>query len=57
MNNNQMGRFLYELKKTKAREQEMEKRKHMMENAGSTTRDAGRNALHDDQEAWEENRL
>ncbi len=57
--NNQMGRFLYESKKTKAREEEMERKKQTHGNAGSMTtmRDARRNALRDDQEAWEENRL
>lgn len=55
--NNTMGRFLYESSKTKAREEEMEKRKQMLGHAGSTMRDARKNALLDDQEAWEENRL
>lgn len=55
--NNQMGRFLFESEKTKAREEEMRMRKHTLGNAGSTMRDARRNALRDDQEAWEENRL
>ena len=52
-----MGRFLYESKRTKAREEEMEKRKQKLGSTGSTIRDARRNALLDDQEAWEENRL
>ena len=57
--NTQMGRFLYESEKTKAREKEMERKKQTQGNAGSMTtmRDARKNALRDDQEAWEENRL
>ena len=58
-NNQNMGRFLFESNKTKARQEEMEKRKQILGSAGSTTtlRDARRNALRDDQETWEENRL
>ena len=57
--NTQMGRFLYESEKTKAREKEMERKKQTQGNAGSMTtmRDARKNALRDDQEAWEENWL
>lgn len=46
-----MGRFLFENAKTKAREEEMEqKRRHQRFNPRKS-------ALQDDQEAWEENRL
>eukprot|EP00980_Cylindrotheca_fusiformis_P019320 scaffold6638_cov127-Cylindrotheca_fusiformis.AAC.4 len=45
-----MGRFLFENAKTKAREEEMEKKRRNRFNPK-------REAMQDDQEAWEENRL
>jgi pre-mRNA-splicing factor ATP-dependent RNA helicase DHX38/PRP16 len=45
-----MGRFLFENAKTKAREEEMEKKRQQRYNPRKS-------ALQDDQEAWEENRL
>jgi pre-mRNA-splicing factor ATP-dependent RNA helicase DHX38/PRP16 len=45
-----MGRFLFENAKTKAREQEMEKKRQNRYNPRKS-------ALQDDQDAWEENRL
>jgi len=56
-----MGRFLYESAKTKLREQEMEKQRNEnaagVVNPANTLRFAKRNALKDDQEAWENSRL
>lgn len=56
-----MGRFLYESAKTKLREQEMEKQRNEnaagVVNPANTLRYAKRNALKDDQEAWENSRL
>jgi pre-mRNA-splicing factor ATP-dependent RNA helicase DHX38/PRP16 len=45
-----MGRFLFNNSKTKAREEEMEKKRQQRYNPRKS-------ALQDDQEAWEENRL
>jgi pre-mRNA-splicing factor ATP-dependent RNA helicase DHX38/PRP16 len=50
-----MGRFLFENDKTKARQVELDKKKHENPMAGRFS--ARRNALNDDQDAWEENRL
>lgn len=47
---NDMGRFLFENAKTKAREEEMEKKRQNRYNPRHA-------ALQDDQDAWEENRL
>jgi len=56
-----MGRFLYESAKTKLREQEMEQQRNgggkLVVNPENTLRHAKRNALKDDQEAWENSRL
>ena len=49
-----MGRFLFESEKTKAREAEMQRKRN--ENP-STRMSARKSALMDDQDAWEENRL
>ena len=62
-NQRNMGRFLYESNKTKQREEEMERRRlNSLDGRGgggntSYLRDAKKNALRDDQLAWEENRL
>jgi pre-mRNA-splicing factor ATP-dependent RNA helicase DHX38/PRP16 len=48
--NRDMGRFLFENSKTKAREEEMEQKRQQRYNPRKS-------ALQDDQEAWEENRL
>lgn len=50
-----MGRFLYESSKTKQREIDMERQRN--QSTRSTLRDARRNALQDDQDAWEQSRL
>jgi len=50
-----MGRFLFESAKTKAREEEMKRKRH--EIPASTRISARNSALMDDQDAWEENRL
>jgi pre-mRNA-splicing factor ATP-dependent RNA helicase DHX38/PRP16 len=50
-----MGRFLFENEKTKAREEEMQKRRQ--ENPVISRMSARKSALMDDQDAWEENRL
>ena len=56
-----MGRFLYESAKTKQRELDMEKQRNgngaAVVNPENTLRFAKRNALKDDQEAWENSRL
>lgn len=52
--NDNMGRFLYESAKTKAREKEMQQQREKNVNP---LRNAKRNALMDDQEAWENSRL
>ena len=51
-NTDDMGRFLFENSKTKAREQEMEQRRQQ-----SARYNPRKSALQDDQDAWEENRL
>jgi pre-mRNA-splicing factor ATP-dependent RNA helicase DHX38/PRP16 len=53
-NQRNMGRFLFESNKTRLREEEMERKRLK---GGGILRDAKRNALLDDQMAWEENRL
>lgn len=50
-----MGRFLYENDKIKARQAELDKRRQENPMAGRFS--ARKNALNDDQDAWEENRL
>ena len=50
-----MGRFLFNNEKTRAREEEMEKKRQ--ENPLSGRFSARKSALQDDQHAWEENRL
>jgi hypothetical protein len=50
-----MGRFLYENDKIKARQAELDKKRQDNPTAGRFL--ARRNALNDDQDAWEENRL
>jgi hypothetical protein len=50
-----MGRFLFNNQKTKAREAEIEKKRQ--ENPLSGRFSARKSALQDDQRAWEENRL
>ncbi len=58
-----MGRFLYESAKTKQREEEMERKRTqginggMIVNPANSLRNARKNALKDDQEAWENSRL
>jgi len=56
-----MGRFLFENSKTRAREEEMAKRRLQQGNMGSVQRperfNAKKSALEADQEAWEESRL
>ena len=56
-----MGRFLYESAKTKQREEEMKRRRDQNEagtvNPATSLREMKRNALKDDQEAWENSRL
>jgi len=59
---NNMGRFLYESEKTRQREREMEQQRNKTVGSNSnapdpTLRNAKKNALRDDQEAWEMNRL
>ena len=50
-----MGRFLFESTKTKAREADLERKRQ--ENPVSARISARKSALMDDQDAWEENRL
>jgi len=50
-----MGRFLFESAKTRAREEEMQRKR--IENPAGSRISARKSALMDDQDAWEENRL
>jgi pre-mRNA-splicing factor ATP-dependent RNA helicase DHX38/PRP16 len=56
-----MGRFLYESAKTKQREEEMKRQRDQnsagIVNPANSLRNLKRNALKDDQEAWENSRL
>ena len=52
-----MGRFLFENSKTRAREEEMAKRRQQQGGQRTERFNARRSALQKDQEAWEESRL